>query len=113
MKNNTMFGRLKDYIRGDLYEQAPAVYIVTDDGVNRYDIFAAYEADVSQRLYVPGVSAREEKEEILRYAAEHSVIDTDISPSLDDRILSLITCTGRGYSSRLIVQAVLVHPEED
>ena len=112
MKNNTMFGRLKEYIRGDLYEQAPAVYIATDGGVNRYDIFAAYEADVSQLLYVPGVSAREEKEEILRCAAEHSVIDTGISPSPDDRILSLITCTGRGYSSRLTVQAVLTQQWE-
>lgn len=112
MKNNTMFGRLKEYIRGDLYEQAPAVYIATDGGVNRYDIFAAYEADVSWLLYVPGVSAREEKEEILRCAAEHSVIDTGISPSPDDRILSLITCTGRGYSSRLTVQAVLTQQWE-
>ena len=35
-------------------------------------------------------------------------IDTGIVPEVDDRILTLSTCTGQGYDTRWVVQAVLV-----
>ena len=57
--------------------------------------------------YRLGFAAPEDKEEFLDHALRRSVIDTGIRPSADSRILTLSTCTGAGYSTRWVVQAVL------
>ena len=107
MRNGSMFGSLQNYNSSSYWEQAPSIYIKTENGIYRYNIFAAYEADVSQLLYIPGISERTEKQAVLEYALTHSAIETGIAPTTEDHILSLITCTGRGYSTRWVVQAVL------
>ena len=38
---------------------------------------------------------------------EQSVIDTGITPTVHDKILTLSTCTGNGHSTRWVVQAML------
>lgn len=108
-RDGSMFGSLHNYNDIDYWKQAPSVYILTDGAeVYRYDIFAAYQADLSLPLYLPGVSKQSVKEEILEYALANSVIDTGIIPTAEDQILSLITCTSGGFSSRWIVQAVRI-----
>lgn len=108
MRNGSMFGSLKSYKDQTYWEQAPSIYLTDANGTHQYDIFAAYQAKTDAALYQPAVDSAEHAEEVLRYAATHSVIDTGISPTADDRILTLVTCTGTGYSARWIVQAVLV-----
>lgn len=109
MRNGSMFGSLRNYNDINYWKQAPSVYVLIDSGeVYHYDIFAAYQADISLPVYLPGISEQSDKEDILQYALTHSVIDTGIIPTAEDQILSLITCTGEGYSARWIVQAVRV-----
>lgn len=107
MRNGSMFGSLKHYRDQSYYEQAPAVLLTDAEGTHRYDIFAAYQAKVDAALYLPGADNRAQAEEVLRFAAEHNVLETGISPTPEDQILTLVTCTGTGYSARWIVQAVL------
>lgn len=107
MRNGSMFGSLKHYKNQSYYEQAPTVLLTDAEGPHRYDIFAAYQAKVDAALYLPGGDDRAQAEEVLRFAAEHNVLETGLSPTPEDQILTLITCTGTGYSARWIVQAVL------
>ena len=73
----------------------------------RYDIFAMHKAGVDSIMYGLQIDSDQKKTEFLRYAKDYSQIDTDINPTIEDKVLTLSTCSGAGYSTRWVVQAVL------
>jgi len=107
MRDGSMFGMLKHYRDLDFWQQHPSVYLVTDNGISRYEIFAAREAPVEGLVYRLDLEESGLKEEFIQDCVEHSVIDTGIVPTAEDRLLTLSTCTGHGYSSRWVLHCVL------
>ena len=107
MQDRSMFGRLKRYTKQSYLDAHPDLYIRTADGVFRYTIYAAYEADVNSLAYSGSIPGEEARGEFIRLGLESSVVDAGITPQPSDRFLTLVTCTGNGYDSRWIVQAVL------
>lgn len=107
MRNGSMFTDLHAFADPQFAASHPYVYIVTTEGIWRYEIFASYEAPVDSKTY--GLSFRQTKtrEDFIRHALENSQIETGIIPQISDRILTLSTCTGDGYSARRVVQARL------
>lgn len=106
MMDDTMFGTLKYYNQQDFLQEHPSVYITREDGVYRFDIFAAYEADVFGIVYETNLSSQEKT--FIRTALNSSAIDAGITPTAEDHILTLSTCTK--YSSdtyRWVVQGRL------
>ena len=106
MRDGSMFASLKDYLTQEYWEAHPSVYLACDSGVYRYDVFAAYEASVLGHVYDLSDRDAEGKEEFIAACLEQSDIRTGIVPTADDYILTLSTCTGRGYRTRWVVQAV-------
>ena len=112
MLNDTMFGTLKYYNDADFWREHPHVYIVTDGGVYRYEIFSAQEADVKGIVYRLNIRESGLEEEYIQYCVEGSVIETGITPSPDDRFLVLSTCTEIGYANRWVVHGRLAQVYE-
>jgi len=107
MNNGSMFASLKYYKKQSYWSAHPYVYITNDYGSHRYEIFAAYEVSTAGKTYQIGFSGDETKQAFLDYCMEQSVIDTGITPTVYDKILTLSTCTGNGHSTRWVVQAML------
>lgn len=108
MRNGSMFGALKGYHDFDFYQEHPYIYIVTGDTIYRYAIFSAYEAGITTDTYRLRFNTYVKKQLALHHYLESSVWDTGISPTSDDYILTLSTCTGTGtYETRWVVQAML------
>lgn len=107
MNNGSMFASLKDYRQQDYQAQHPAVYITDDNGVHSYEIFAAYEISTAGDTYRLRFSTDQDKQDYIDYCLEQSVIDTGLTPTVYDRILTLSTCTGNGHATRWVVQAFL------
>lgn len=107
MRNETMFGALKYYEEPDFWREHPSVYIVLEGAIYRYDIFSAQKAGIREIVYRLDIEEKGLEEEFIGYCVENSVIDTGLVPAAGDRILTLSTCTGNGYTRRLIVQGVL------
>lgn len=107
MRNDTMFGTLKYYENPDFWQEHPRVYVVTADGIYRYDIFAAQEAGVKGIVYRLDIETNRLKEEFLQYCIERSIVDTGVLPEIDDRILTLSTCTDNGHAKRWVVHGYL------
>lgn len=106
MNNGSMFGSLGKYTTLEHWEDHPYVYIVDDNGVHRYEIFAAYEANIGSRTYQVGFSGEESKEAFLEHCLTSSVIDTGVVPTTEEKILTLSTCTSVGHNNlRWVVQA--------
>lgn len=111
MNNDSMFGPLRSYLKQDFWLAHPTVYLVTDAGVQAYDIFAAFEVGVHEVVYRLDLIESGLVNEFIRFSMRHSAIDTGITPTAEDKILTLSTCTGRGHDTRWVVQAVL-RPED-
>ena len=73
----------------------------------RFDIFSAYRVELDSAAYGQSFRQRETREKFLQDAAEQSVIQTEITPGIRDRILTLSTCSGMGHETRWVVQARL------
>lgn len=107
MRNGSMFADLHLLADPDFVAEHPYVYIVTDTGIWRYEIFASYNAPVDSITYGLSFQQTKTREEFIAHAMELSQIQTGITPEVTDRILTLSTCNGMGYSARRVVQARL------
>lgn len=107
MNNGSMFAELEHFALQKHWQGHPYVYIVTDAGVYRYEIFAFYRADVDSLTYSLNPTRDDTKEKFFKLALDTSWIDTGIQPEITDRVLTLSTCSGADYSSRYVVQARL------
>lgn len=108
MRGGSMFGTLKDFSRTDYWNAHPYVYLATEQGQYTYAIFAAYEAELESDTYRIHINDETERRNALDAYVGCSQINTGIVPAVNDRILTLSTCTGNGHATRWVVQAVLV-----
>ena len=100
-----MFGSLAQYSSQDFWAAHPDVYLVTDEGIARYRIYAAYEAELTSATYQNQFSSDASKENFVNHGLEQSVIDAGAAPDLQGRVITLSTCTNTGHSTRWVVQA--------
>lgn len=107
MNNGDMFGGLKKYQGSKYLREHPSVYILNEYGVFRYDIFAVQKAGVESVVYRMQIDSDQKKQEVIRFAKDYSTIETEIYPTVDDKILTLSTCSGQGYKNRWVVMSVL------
>jgi len=113
MRTDDMFGTLIRFGEPGYRDAHPSIYIATDAGVWRYDIFAAYEAEVRSDTYRLIFEDDARRQQAIDLYTESSVIESGIVPTTQDQILTLSTCTGRGtYDLRFVVQAVLAEKTE-
>lgn len=107
MTNGTMFGALKYYKDQAYADSHPYIYVCTADRIFRYRVFAAYEAPVESDTYRL-VFPEGTKVQALAYYLGSNLLQTDVIPTIEDRVLTLSTCTATGnYANRIVVQAVL------
>ncbi len=112
MRDLTMFGVLKEYQSLDFLQEHPNIYLVHGDEICRYAVFAAYEAGIKSMVYRLDVEENGWEEEFLQFCRESSVIDAGVTPEPGAKILTLSTCTGRGHSTRWVVQGYLTEVEK-
>lgn len=107
MANGTMFAHLHRFGNQDFFNYHPYIYLVTGEGILRYEVFSSHDAGTDSSAYRLGFQQEGSREDFLADMLEASVIETGVQPETHDRILTLSTCTGMGYRSRWVVHARL------
>lgn len=107
MGNGSMFAGILKYQRANYYQTHPYVYLVTDEGLLRYEVFSAYRADLDSRAYSLKLEEESRQERFLDAILESSEIDTGIVPPATDRFLTLSSCYGSRGDRRWVVHAHL------
>ena len=107
MNNGSMFGTLKKYKSLDYWKNHPNFIISNDDGVFTYKIFSAFEANLTDPVFMVKIGREDEKKALIDCAVAKSVIHTGVAPTVEDQIVTLSTCTGRGHETRWIILGVL------
>lgn len=107
MKNSSMFEPLKGYADQDFWKAHQEIYLSLSGGsIRRYAVFASYDELVGGESYRTDFEDdRAAKQAFLDQAVGASRIQTGLLVTPDDHILTLSTCTGKGYDKRLVVQA--------
>jgi len=107
MNDGSMFATLSKYTDRQYRNKHPYIYILTDAGVRRYEIFSMYQAHVDDPTYGLSFNQPETKAAFMQHALGKSRYDMDLIPEPEDRILTLSTCSSGGYYKRWVVQARL------
>lgn len=113
MKNGSMFGTLKNFIRNPaLCDSRPYFYYFTREKTFQYRIISYYVTeDGSYSYFLPG--NEEEYEAYLDYILTNSVYKCTGEIPEEGTLLSLSTCYGRtGGTQRLIVHGILTAVQE-
>ena len=107
MNDGSMFADMTKFYDNAFRKEHPYIYIVSDAGIWRYEIFAYYKAWVDDPTYGLSFHQIETKAKFLLHSTEESVYDTQIIPMENDRILTLSTCTASSQHARWVLQARL------
>ena len=91
MDTDTMFTSLKHYSSQQYWNEHPYLYI-SDGAAHRYEIFSAYKTHVISDTYRLGIEDDNTKQLFIDHCIDSSVIETDIVPTVNDRIVTLSTC---------------------
>ena len=119
MDNTTMFSTLHKFSDPEMVETPHYIYIYTEDGQTLvYEIFAAYEYPSIHLLINFDVHNEYIYEQYLRNIQNVEITSSgvanirhDIEPSVNDRIITLSTCTtDHDASERFLVVGVLLNP---
>lgn len=107
MSDSSMFNSLRHYIDAEYAAQHPRIYIVTKEVVRVYEVFAAMKVTVTDPVYWLITDQTKYMQKMIDFCIENSEIESKLIPSVDNRFLTLSTCTGLNVSDdRWVVVAV-------
>ncbi len=111
MRNETMFGKLKNYKQIENYYQDHQYFtIYTKDKIYRYQIFAYYDLSETGFVYNVHFEEVEEFQKFIDTMYESSYEDTGVVAGPYDKIITLSTCSESG--KRFVLNAVRVETRE-
>ena len=93
MGDSSMFNSLRHYGDANYLNAHPTVYVVTDQWVRIYRIFAVCEVTVDAPVYWLVGDQTEYRQDVIDFCMVNSVIDTGLFPSPSGRMITLSTCT--------------------
>lgn len=110
MKNGTMFGSLKNYMKQDYANAHSTIYLDTLYEGYDVEVFASYETTIDFYYIETEFTTNEAFMQFIEEVKERSVIETDVQIGLDDKIVTLSTCKDSVVSDdqRFVVQGKLV-----
>lgn len=102
--NGLMFSNLVWYKSQQFYEQNPFYYLYTPEQVYRVDIAAGIVVSETDTTYlVVDFSSDAEFSSLIQTIEENSVIESEISLTPGDRLVTLYTCTNDWLGQRFVV----------
>lgn len=109
MRNGSMFGSLKKVRETGLVSENPYFWIYREDGWHMYQIFSYHNANADRKDMAFQTSFENDQayQQFLTYLQEQSEEDLHVALDVNDKIVSLSTCTGDS-AVRLVVHGKLV-----
>lgn len=107
MKDKSMFAKLNQFKEEETYKENPEFLIYTEDGIYRYRIFSYYEAKTSEESFTYQFADEQSYGQWLKTVKDRSLYDTGVTPSQEQKTVTLMTCTPSGEEYRFLVHGIL------
>ena len=109
MQNGAMFGQLMKFGKGDFADSNRYVYILTENGIDVYEVYSAYRTLANSSSYDFRFDTEKSYQNFLNMTVKNSVINNDVEISVNDRIITMSTCTDTEITlNRFVVHAKYV-----
>ena len=107
MKNDSMFGTLKNTLKKEWYnnEKNRHIVLVTENGTFKYEVFSVYEEKASDYPIQTEFSSDNEYLKFLNTIKDKSIKDFNVELSVEKGIITLSTC-GNDNKNRVILHAI-------
>ena len=103
MKNDTMFGTLEEYKNQDYYEKHKNMYYFTSQKTYLVEFFSGYTTSANSNIY----KLNDINDKNIQDFLNKSDFKSDVSVSIDDKIIILSTCSYDYKDARYVVLGVL------
>lgn len=108
MRNGSMFAGLRQFKSRSYRNSRPYVDLYFPEGRVRFEIYSCYEESASGENFPTLFTGEDDRNAFLSAAAARSLYKTEVDPEESGHTLMLATCTGKGYSHRLVVHAAQI-----
>lgn len=107
MRDDSMFGKLNDYMRESVFKKYPSFQIITKEEILDCNIFSVYRTELFKDDFRYFFSTKDEFNDYLVSIKNKSIYDTGVEVGPTDKIITLVTCTSRESDERMIVHGVI------
>lgn len=108
MRDGSMFAGLMAYKDANFFSENNLIYIDMPDGRTVWQIFAVYVTTVDFYYIITDFADDQAYHGFLQTIESKSLFRSDISPSVDDNLLTLSTCTYEYDDARFVVHAMRI-----
>ncbi|MGL5354652.1 MAG: class B sortase [Clostridium sp.] len=113
MSGDTMFGGLRFYRDQSYKDSHPIIKIYTPSLVLEYEVFSVYVTEPNYDYRTKEFNNDKEFEDFLTRVKTPSIITSNITPKITDKILTLSTCAFDFEDARLAIHAILLNTKEN
>ena len=113
MNNMTMFGTLTKYKKQAYFDAHPEMYFLTPEGDYLVKIVAGFVARPNDAIFNAfNPEDAEKQKDLLESWMAASTFDSGIKPTLEDRLITLSTCTYEFKNARYVLIGILTDRAE-
>lgn len=107
MKNGTMFADLVKYIDQSYYDRHPYFCLATPDQTYKVEVFAGFVTTADSEVWQLQFETEEDYRSWLDKMVRQSAFKSDVTPTAEDHVLTLATCSYEYDDARFVVMGVL------
>lgn len=112
LKNEAMFGTLKNFLNQDYVNTHQKFYIMTPEKTMVYEIVSAYQTTAGSKSYLINFTKGTSFNQYIALIKNASVIHSETEITNADKIMTLSTCTNANEEDRYVVHGKLIAEEE-
>lgn len=107
LKSGTMFASLAKFKKQSFYDAHPTGQLMTPHGNYTVEFFAGYVADLNSSAWDLEFESDEDFAKWLEQAQERSTFTAAVTPTVQDRVLTLSTCSYEFDNARYVLLGIL------
>ena len=107
MQNSTMFTNIKKYKTQEFYDQHPYALLMTPEKNYKIELFSGYVASVKDNSWELDLSDEDAYASWLSATKSKSMFLCDVTPTTEDKVLTMSTCTYEFDDARFVLVGIL------
>ncbi|MCM1044728.1 MAG: class B sortase [Candidatus Gastranaerophilales bacterium] len=107
MRNGSMFASLTKYESQSYYDSHPVLWFVTPEKSYYVELFTGFVTDVNSDVWQVEFATKEDYQSWLDKMVGNTLFESGVTPSAEDHILTLATCSYKYDDARFVVMGIL------